>query len=114
MLHSTQFNKKTKKGVLKVWMVGSSPLPQAVGALIDAFGRPQVVREHYLRDDIYCGTALAAEEHRGEGAAQSQRPVLLQRAAAGTCSAIRTRSTFLTRIVVRRARPRAVQAQHDG
>jgi hypothetical protein len=27
--------------------------------------RPQVVKEHYLRDDIYCGSPLAAPEHRG-------------------------------------------------
>ena len=25
----------------------------------------QTVREHYLRDDVFCGTELAAEEHRG-------------------------------------------------
>jgi hypothetical protein len=25
----------------------------------------QVVKEHYLRDDIYCGSPLAAPEHRG-------------------------------------------------
>jgi exosome complex exonuclease DIS3/RRP44 len=25
----------------------------------------KVVREHYLRDDIFCGCELAAPEHRG-------------------------------------------------
>jgi hypothetical protein len=25
----------------------------------------QVVKEHYLRDDIYCGSPVAAPEHRG-------------------------------------------------
>ena len=26
----------------------------------------QVVKEHYLRDDVYCGCSLAQEEYRGE------------------------------------------------
>ena len=62
MLHVRSFWKKTSKGrLLKVRTHAAAPglrLPLTRA-------RAQVVKEHYLRDDIYCGSPLAAPEHRG-------------------------------------------------
>ena len=61
MLQVRSFWKKTSKGRLlkvrsRVWL-------RAVWPALSL--RAQVVKEHYLRDDIYCGSPVAAPEHRG-------------------------------------------------
>jgi len=62
MLFSSAGLKKTKGGkVIKV-SIAERPKKWAAGLTQGL----QVVREHYLRTDIYCGSPLAAPEHRGE------------------------------------------------
>jgi exosome complex exonuclease DIS3/RRP44 len=57
MLQSKSFVKKTKQGRLqKVCTRQHHHLARPPQTLADAVAlSPQVVREHYLRDDIYCG-----------------------------------------------------------
>lgn len=61
MLQVRSFWKKTSKG--RLLKVRTRTWLRAVWPALSL--RAQVVKEHYLRDDIYCGSPVAAPEHRG-------------------------------------------------
>jgi|APGre2960657444_1045066.scaffolds.fasta_scaffold01937_6 hypothetical protein len=63
MLLIKAFLKKTSRGKVKQ---ARNQLPLTSTARHRAHPASlQVVQEHYLRTDIYCGSPLAAPEHRG-------------------------------------------------